>query len=114
MARPLRIEYEGRVYDVNASEFLRRRSHCREGRRVAASLPPQRWAVSLRSADAAIPQVESDSRLGWVPSMECVADRGHLEWMTAQVQRVQDEEIPAYRRGPPVPSDRPYRLPPWV
>jgi hypothetical protein len=46
---------------------------------------------------AAIPLVEDDSRLGWEPSMEYMADRAHLEWKIAQVQRVLQEEIPTWR-----------------
>ena len=45
----------------------------------------------------AIPLVESDSRLGWEPSMEYMTDRSHLEWKVAQVRGVLDDEIPEYR-----------------
>jgi hypothetical protein len=55
-------------------------------------------AVSeIENAAAAIPLVEADSRLGWEPSMEYMADRAHLEWKIAQVRHVLDTEIPAYR-----------------
>ena len=34
----------------------------------------------IRNAEETIPLVEFDSRLGWEPSMEYMADRAHLEW----------------------------------
>ncbi len=55
--------------------------------------------AELANTTAAIPLVDFDSRLGWEPSMEYMADRAHLEWKIAQVRRVLDEQIPAYRRG---------------
>ena len=55
--------------------------------------------AELANVSAAIPLVDFDSRLGWEPSMEYMADRAHLEWKIAQVRRVLDEEIPAYREG---------------
>ncbi len=51
----------------------------------------------IANAQATIPLVEADSRLGWEPSMEYMTDRAHLEWKIAQLRRVIDEEIPAYR-----------------
>lgn len=53
----------------------------------------------IRNANAAIPLVEADSRLGWEPSMEYMCDRSHIEWKIAHLQRVIDEEIPTYRRA---------------
>ena len=50
--------------------------------------------AEIDNAAAAIPLVESDSRLGWEPSMEYMTDRPHLEWKIAQVGRVLEEEIP--------------------
>jgi len=44
-----------------------------------------------------IPAVETDSRLGWEPSMEYVCDRWHLEWKIRQVESAL-REIAAYRR----------------
>ncbi len=60
----------------------------------------------IENAQATIPLVEADSRLGWEPSMEYMTDRAHLEWKVAQLRRVLDEEIPALRavRGLPTPS----------
>lgn len=54
--------------------------------------------AEIANATATIPLVETDSRLGWEPSMEYMTDRAHLEWKIAQLQRVLDEELPAYRR----------------
>jgi hypothetical protein len=64
----------------------------------------------ITNAQATIPLVEADSRLGWEPSMEYLGDRQHLEWKIAQVRRVLEHELPAYRAAldlgtpPPVPS----------
>lgn len=44
----------------------------------------------------AIPAVETDSRIGWEPSMEYVADKWHLEWKLRQVESAL-REISAYR-----------------
>ena len=38
-----------------------------------------------------------DSRLGWEPSMEYMADGAHLRWKMDQVRHVIDVELPAYR-----------------
>ncbi len=55
--------------------------------------------AEIENAKATIPFVETDSRLGWEPSMEYVCDRWHLEWKIRQVKQVIEEEIPAYRRA---------------
>jgi hypothetical protein len=55
--------------------------------------------AEIANAQAAIPLVEADSRLGWEPSMEYMCDREHLEWKIAQMRRILDEEIPEFRRG---------------
>ncbi|MGD0113471.1 MAG: hypothetical protein ABSD48_16560 [Armatimonadota bacterium] len=55
----------------------------------------------IANAEATIPLVEVDSRLGWEPSMEYMTDKSHLEWKVAQLRRVIDDEIPKYRRGLP-------------
>ncbi len=44
-----------------------------------------------------LPAVETDSRLGWEPSMEYVCDKWHLEWKLRQLAAARDE-IAAYRR----------------
>ncbi len=53
----------------------------------------------IANADATIPLVESDSRLGWEPSMEYMTDAAHLRWKIAQVRRVLDSELPTYRQS---------------
>ena len=53
--------------------------------------------AEIDNVDAAMPLVASDSRLGWEPSMEYMADPAHLEWKIAQVRHVLEEEIPSYR-----------------
>ncbi len=54
--------------------------------------------AEVANAQATIPLVEADSRLGWEPSMEYMTDRVHLEWKIDQMRHVLDEEIPEYRR----------------
>jgi hypothetical protein len=53
----------------------------------------------IANAQATIPLVERDSRLGFEPSMEYMGDRAHLEWKIAVVQRVIDHEIPEQRKS---------------
>jgi hypothetical protein len=65
--------------------------------RLAAELARLARA-EIANAAAAVPLVEEDSRLGWEPSMEYMADRPHLEWKIRQLQRVLDEELPAFLR----------------
>jgi hypothetical protein len=55
--------------------------------------------TEIANAEATIPLVEADSRLGWEPSMEYMADRAHLEWKIAVTRRVIEHEIPDYRRS---------------
>lgn len=52
----------------------------------------------IENAQATIPLVEADSRLGWEPSMEYMTDREHLEWKIRKLRNVIDEEIPECRR----------------
>ena len=52
--------------------------------------------AEIANARESIPLVEADSRLGWEPSMEYMADRAHLEWKIAQLRHVLDEELPDY------------------
>jgi hypothetical protein len=71
-------------------------------RRRAHALLDELVALAEReiaNAQATIPLVEADSRLGWEPSMEYLCDRPHLEWKIAQVRRVLEHEIPLYRRA---------------
>ncbi len=56
--------------------------------------------AEIANAEASIPLVEADSRLGWEPSMEYMCDREHLDWKIETVRKVIDEGIPNYRGGP--------------
>ena len=51
----------------------------------------------IQNALDTIPAVETDSRLGWEPSMEYVCDRWHLEWKVRQVESAL-REITAYKK----------------
>ena len=53
--------------------------------------------AEIANARSAIPLVELDSRLGWEPSMEYMADAAHLRWKVEQVRHVIEVEIPACR-----------------
>ncbi|MBU0476980.1 hypothetical protein KKC91_00210 [bacterium] len=52
----------------------------------------------IDNAEATIPLVEMDSRLGWEPSMEYMTDKAHLEWKVRQVRNVIENGIPQYRK----------------
>ena len=54
--------------------------------------------VEIANAEATIPIVEADSRLGWEPSMEYIGDAAHLRWKIRQVTQVIETELRAYRR----------------
>jgi hypothetical protein len=51
----------------------------------------------IENAKDTIPAVETDSRLGWEPSMEYVCDKWHLEWKIRQVESTL-REIESYRK----------------
>lgn len=51
----------------------------------------------IENARDTIPAVETDSRIGWEPSMEYVCDRWHLEWKIRQVESCL-AEIATYRK----------------
>jgi hypothetical protein len=55
----------------------------------------------LANAEAAIPVVEADSRLGWEPTMEYLGDAEHIRWKIAHLRHALDHEIPAYRASLP-------------
>lgn len=54
--------------------------------------------AEIENAQSTIRLVESDSRLGWEPTMEYMCDKAHLEWKIRQVHHVIDREISAYRK----------------
>ena len=45
-----------------------------------------------------LPLVDADSRLGWEPSMDYMADREHLEWKLRQLDILRGKTLPAYRK----------------
>jgi len=51
----------------------------------------------IKNAEATIPLVEADSRLGWEPSMEYMTDAYHLKWKIKQVKLTIEGELPVYR-----------------
>ncbi|GAA3116806.1 hypothetical protein JOF29_006126 [Kribbella aluminosa] len=53
--------------------------------------------AEVANAEAAIPLVEADSRLGWEPSMEYIGDADHIRWKLAHLRHALDLEVPAYR-----------------
>ena len=52
----------------------------------------------IANAESALPLVDADSRLGWEPSMEYVADRWHIEWKLRQMRTTLDGDMATYRR----------------
>lgn len=50
----------------------------------------------IKNAQDTIPLVESDSRLGWEPSMEYMTDQEHIRWKIRQVKRTIESELPGY------------------
>lgn len=52
----------------------------------------------IKVAEAAIPLVEMDSRLGWEPSMHYLTDKAHLEWKIRQVEFVLKKELVKYKK----------------
>lgn len=56
-----------------------------------------------------LPLVKMDSSLGWEPSMDYIADAGHLEWKLRQLENLQTRTLPGYRKtlsARPVSPDR--------
>ena len=54
-------------------------------------------AEEMDNAAATIPHVETDSRIGWEPSMEYVCDKWHLEWKKRQMESML-REVRTYRK----------------
>lgn len=50
----------------------------------------------IQNAQQTIPIVESDSRLGWEPSMEYIGDAQHIRWKIRQVTQVIENELEHY------------------
>ncbi|PYI54361.1 hypothetical protein [Paenibacillus flagellatus] len=55
--------------------------------------------AEIANAEAAIPLVEADSRLGWEPSMDYMTDADHLRWKIAQVRTVLEHEFADFRKS---------------
>ena len=53
----------------------------------------------IRNTENTIPLAEVDSRLGWEPSMEYMADPEHLKWKIRQVEYMLEKELKEYFRG---------------
>ena len=53
-------------------------------------------AEEIKNAERAISYAELDSRLGWEPSMEYIADPEHLRWKIAQVKYACETELGEY------------------
>lgn len=51
----------------------------------------------IKNAEATIPLVQADSRLGWEPSMEYQTDEAHLRWKIKQVKLTIEGELPHYK-----------------
>lgn len=49
--------------------------------------------AEIRNAEATLPLVAFDSRLGWEPSMEYMCDPAHIKWKIATTQQVLEEEV---------------------
>jgi len=49
--------------------------------------------AEIANAQATIPLVEFDSRLGWEPTMEYMCDKAHIEWKIATTRQVLEEEV---------------------
>ncbi|MBP1994839.1 hypothetical protein [Paenibacillus eucommiae] len=59
----------------------------------------QLLADEIANAEATIPLVEADSRLGWEPSMEYMTDAEHLYWKIAHTRSVLESEFADYRKS---------------
>ena len=49
--------------------------------------------AEIQNAEATIPLVQADSRLGWEPTMEYMADPYHLNWKIDVTRKVMEEEV---------------------
>lgn len=53
----------------------------------------------IENAEAAIPLVRKNSRLGWEPSMEYLGDEAHIDWKIRQVKYMLEHELGDYKRS---------------
>ncbi len=56
-------------------------------------------ADEIKNAEAAIECTDYDSRLGWEPSMEYIADSDHLRWKISQVKYACEVELEEYLKA---------------
>ncbi len=56
-------------------------------------------ADEIKNAEAAIECTDYDSRLGWEPSMEYIADSEHLRWKISQVKYACERELEEYLKA---------------
>ena len=52
--------------------------------------------AEVKNAEDTIPLVEFDSRLGYEPSMEYMADKAHIDWKLGLLHEVIKTELPSY------------------
>ena len=52
--------------------------------------------IEIKNAERAIECADLDSRLGWEPSMEYIADGEHIRWKIAQVKYAIKSELGEY------------------
>lgn len=89
---------------INAKRWFRliSRYNCTETNAEAIEVLDQMAELlkkEIENAEAAIPFAEYDSRLGWEPSMEYMADAEHIRWKIRQLHYVINSEIAAQRRA---------------
>lgn len=56
-------------------------------------------AAERKNAECALDLVEKDSRLGWEPSMDYIADAEHIRWKLRHLDYVLDFEVKCYENG---------------
>ncbi len=56
-------------------------------------------AAELENAEATLPLVEADSRLGWEPSMDYMCDPSHIRWKIRQLTNLRDTTLRIYRQS---------------
>ncbi len=69
--------------------------------KVRAMIPQVKDLLEAERQNAlrAIPLVEKDSRLGWEPSMEYIADAERIRWKLRHLDYVLDFELPCFENG---------------
>lgn len=52
-----------------------------------------------KNVEETLPLVEQDSRLGWEPSMDYICDPAHIRWKLRQLDNLQKNTIPTFRKS---------------